>query len=265
MLLSQNITICGRKQACSLNGYLRVVYYCGIIKHEEFVEVIENVQQPCEAKKSRAWKWIIVIAVVITVTYQLYQCSGAFSKSYMNAKLEKKPSGQRGTTENITEEEQLPEASVPTELHGIVATIRNPDRLSLSDKPLRLEYALKNTSTKPVVLYDLANCVIPSLQGQWLCVAGGPSSERPAMTLVPGESVSRWVELTRGQPTKDWLCRINVRSEGTGVGYGFVYNVIPTSVGFRIGYDDKIFTGDIGDSFAPVVATPWLEIQLENK
>ena len=162
-------------------------------------------------------------------------------------------------------EEQTTEADVPTELHGVAATIRNPDEPTLADKPLRLEYTLKNTSTKPVVLYDLENCVIPSLQGQWGCFGGGPSSEKPAMTLAPGESVSRWVELTRGEPTKDWLCRIDVRCEGTGVGYGFVSNVIPTSVGFRIGYDDKIFTGEIGDAIESVIATPWLEIQLKEK
>ncbi len=162
-------------------------------------------------------------------------------------------------------EEQTTEADVPTELHGVAATIRSLGGPTLADKPLRLEHTLRNTSSEPVVLHDLANCVLPSFRGDWLCIAQGPTSEEPCITLAPGESVSRWVELTRGEPTEDWACRINVRCEGTGIGYNFVSNIASASVSFHIGYDDKLFAGSMGERVEAVLATPWLEVQLKER
>ncbi len=148
---------------------------------------------------------------------------------------------------------------------GVEATIKSLGGLTLSDKPLRFEWTLKNTSLKPVVLYDLANCASPSFQSEGGCFAGGPSSEKPAITLAPGESISRWVQLKRGQPSDDWSCRIDVKLEGTGVGHCWVTKGIPESVSFRVQFEEKVFSGVRKHSIEYVTATPWLEIQLENK
>jgi hypothetical protein len=153
--------------------------------------------------------------------------------------------------------------TIPSELGGLVATIRALDSTMLSSQPIRLEHTLKNTSAKSIVVYDLENSVFFLFDPTWGCMGCGPTSERPSMTLSPGQSVSRWVELTRGKPTRDWPISVIVRSEGTGVSYICNTKPVPRTFSFRVGYDGKVLTSVIGEVGEPVLATPWIKIKVQ--
>jgi len=151
---------------------------------------------------------------------------------------------------------------IPTAAGGVTATITSVDGLILTGRPLRLEHTLKNTSGEPVVIHDLENVVLPWFDGEWFCAGGGPSSPRPKIMLSSGQGVSRWVEISRGEPPGNWAFSVSVRSEATGVSYVFCCRKVPRTICFHVGYDDKLFTGDWGDEIAAVLATPWLKIQV---
>ena len=83
-------------------------------------------------------------------------------------------------------------SDIPAKHNGLVATIRNVRGSMLSHGGLRLQHRLKNITDTPIELYDLENSVFPEFEGMG-CVGGGPSGEKPKITVAPGDTVSRWV------------------------------------------------------------------------
>jgi protocatechuate 3,4-dioxygenase beta subunit len=154
--------------------------------------------------------------------------------------------------------------SVPSEYNGVVASIISLGGESLSDLPLLIEHTLTNTADKPVVIYDLENAIIPEFEGNRGGFGTGASGEKASITLDPGQSVSRCVWLSRVKPGKERPFKVNVRGEGTGFNQMFAWKFESSTLKFRVGYHGSIFIGKRGREFTQPLATPWIEIEVEN-
>jgi hypothetical protein len=170
---------------------------------------------------------------------------------------------------------------LPAQFNGIAATIAAPNGTAISEKPIRLQYTLTNTTGRPVTLYAVERAVAPEIEGEGGVVGQGLTGATTTMALAPGASKSWWVEVSATKPARR-AALIYVHPEGS-IGYTITLRNTH-AVSMRMVFSSGMFwslpalpvygpvNGPAGNgkivswTGAPtteVMATPWIELTVK--
>ena len=153
----------------------------------------------------------------------------------------------------------------PAKYKGVVASIRSigGDTIT-SDKPLRIEHTLTNTTDKPIVLLDVEGGITAFFEVSYMCAGGGIFSIRN-VTLNPAKSLTRSIDILRTTGDVDSPLCLSITYDpeiGSG-GSSFQLGEERDFVVFRMGYYGSLFVPiEKLDSYCVELVTPPLRLKV---